>query len=125
MLAKLTLTILLNLDCSARVIYAEARGEPQIGKIAVAEVIRNRAVKFSNICVTTLQPRQFRFAVKIQDATAYYDGILVTILAWGGPTNYVNKATHFYSGSKIPYWARGKRKQKIGNHNFVKLPYDY
>lgn len=51
-----------SIDCIARVIYHEARGESELGQRAVASVVRNRMnhPDFPNTaCEVVHQPRQF------------------------------------------------------------------
>lgn len=56
-----------EIDCLAKAIYHEARGEPKKGQVAVAEVILNRTKNEyfpNNVCKVIYQRGQFEFVSK-------------------------------------------------------------
>jgi spore germination cell wall hydrolase CwlJ-like protein len=128
-------------------IYGEARGEPLLGKFAVAWVIRNRTrdKRWPNTFEDViLQPKQFS-CMNPDDPN--YDEVLKALLPsrnansinmdWREcriaahavisqiPWCYdpTNEANHYHAASiKIPYWAKNKYPvEAIGNHWFYKL----
>lgn len=66
-----------ELECLARVVFHEARGEPLEGQIAVANVVMNRVQSshFPNtICEVVYQPKQFTDIQKRTDFHNYDSG---------------------------------------------------
>jgi N-acetylmuramoyl-L-alanine amidase len=126
-------------EAAARIIsytlYAEARGEPFKGKMAVAAVIQTRARR-SNIPLTEvcLQKTQFSCWNDINAVPEYYGsgtgmlpadikarsdcyGIAWVLMSSKREWDYL---THFYNPSIVtPSWANALRgKRTIGNHVF-------
>jgi spore germination cell wall hydrolase CwlJ-like protein len=88
--------------CLASVIYAEARGEPVDGQIAVGQVILNRVEGKhwpDDVCAVAEQPRQFASLMPDQERID-----LATAILNGEHDDLSSGATHFYSGSD-PWWA--------------------
>lgn len=118
-----------DLQCLAKAVYYEARGESRQAKIAVAKVVTNRTEHpdFPNtICKVVYQPSQFSWVTdkKVQrqkkDKEAWQDSIQVAkdVLAGynlGTLSNFT--ATHFHNTKVKPGW-KLKRIAKIGNHIF-------
>ncbi len=126
-------------ESAARIIsytlYAEARGEPFKGKMAVAAVIQTRA-RHSNISLTEtcLKDKQFSCWNSLKAVPEFYisgKGILPAdikarsdcyAIAWVlmSSTRKWNYLTHFYNPSIAnPSWAGSLRgKRTIGNHVF-------
>lgn len=134
-----------DLEACALTVYGEARGEPIEGQIAVANVIKNRALKhkssYKEVC---LEPQQFScwnkndpnyplllqlgeelilnqelkndYFKQIQYLVAGVDsGILLDNTH--GNVNYIT--TELFGSPKQPVWARvAKNKITIGNHIF-------
>ena len=110
-------------------VFLEASGEPMEGKIAVAEVIRNRAKRsgesFDEVC---LKPNQF----SCWNSRVYSDLRLfqMTGADWQAASrawvesefsNITNGSTHFHTISISPSWSRKmKRTVRISNHQFYK-----
>ncbi len=115
-------------------VWSEARGEPQAGRIAVGEVIRNRAKKHAwSIARTVLAPQAFscwntydvnRLGAAILDDT---DPVVIACTsAWmesefsnltGGALNYWNPQ------QAKPSWADSiENPIAIGNHLFGTAP---
>jgi spore germination cell wall hydrolase CwlJ-like protein len=115
-------------------VFAEARGEPYDGQIAVANVIRNRTKRrfFSNgtIVSTVCAPHQFSWmntgdAQRTRCLAASWDdpGFRLAAKAWfeSEHRSEVGAATHYHADYVQPYWARvaGMRYVKrIGRHLF-------
>jgi N-acetylmuramoyl-L-alanine amidase len=106
--------------CLASVIYAEARGEPVDGQIAVAQVVLNRIEDSrwpDSICGIAEQPDQFAslppdietLAVALEVIREEHDDM-------------VAGATHFFSGPP-PWWAgEMERIGRIAGHTFMREP---
>lgn len=109
--------------CLAEAIWQEARGEPQIGQYAVAQVVINRTRdrRWPNtICKVVFQPYQFSW-------TGWWNG-------WQADSKTLNlayeilqankaipgfTATHFHNTKVKPFWSKKLLKLgKIGNHVF-------
>ena len=126
-------------EAAARIIsytlYAEARGEPFKGKMAVAAVIQTRArLAGTALAETCLQEKQFSCWNTIHEVPAYYvsgegmeaDDIRARSDCYGiawvlmSSTRKWDFLTHFYNPRKAaPAWARELRgKKTIGNHVF-------
>jgi len=112
-------------------VFQEAEGEPHIGKVAVAEVIRRRT-KHGTIAGTVLKKYQFSgmnsdSANRIRSFEIDDDNPLVKdcIKAWeeSKTSNIVPDCTHYYNPSLCdPYWSHGATiVAEIGRHRFVKL----
>ena len=118
-----------NLACLARNIYFEARGEPEIGQYAVAEVTMNRKASglyprtvcgvvyeksaFSWTALGTLpEPggEAWRRAQEIAEEVYY-----------GRHTPVLNGALYFHATYVKPDWAAERRRlARIGNHIFYR-----
>jgi len=116
-------------------IYGEARGEPPVGKLAVAHVILNRAANpcwwGDSVKSVILKHRQFscfneddvnRSAMLLMAKTGMYDPacLAVALLAIEGHTTDPTKgATHYHAIGIAPAWsAKMKRTAKINRHVF-------
>lgn len=112
--------------CLVKNIYYESRGEPSLGKEAVALVTINRAksAKFSSssICGTVYAKYQFSWtsnkSLRVVDKSAWKEAEEIAYKVLSGNSSLTNfNATHFHAVSVRPGW-RMKRKAKIGNHIF-------
>ena len=117
----------------AKTIWAEARGEPLEGQIAVANVILNRARQGGwwgdDIAEVCCKPKQFSCWNKGDPNRARMDGlelqdrafaraVSVASGAWAGDTT--GGATHYHTTAIAPSWAAGHEPSaRIGNHVFV------
>ncbi len=124
--------------CLARAIYYEARSEPRIGQLAVADVVLNRVssrlypnticevvfqgshrrtgCQFSFTCDGSMEARlnQRKWKASEQLAGAVLAGIRVPIS---------RNATHYHANYVDPYWApRMTPTASIGTHKFYKFP---
>lgn len=128
-------------------IYFEARGEPVEGMQAVADTVINRVNNKhypNNVADVILQRRQFSWVngknisnihdlIALQrvvlhskrtapkDIVAYRKAEQIALRALQGGYTPRYKATHFHS-RKIPkpYWAKGYKSFRIGNHIFYR-----
>jgi spore germination cell wall hydrolase CwlJ-like protein len=125
--------------CLTTAIYFEARSESQLGQLAVATVILNRAKasRSSSICgvvyrgASHLNACQFSFACDgkadlVDDVRAWKAALDVTALvlsddtkAKKGRMQTVATATHYHADYVDPYWSKSlNRLTKIGRHIF-------
>ena len=123
--------------CLAEAIYFEARGEPALGQVAVAQVILNRALsgKYpSTVCGVVYQNShrhlacQFTFACDgVRDVVREPDmwerarkiaGEMLDGKLW---LPEVGKATHYHARYVHPGWVREMKKMyKLGVHIFYR-----
>jgi spore germination cell wall hydrolase CwlJ-like protein len=127
-----------QVDCVAKAIYFEARGEPFEGQLAVANVINNRvkSSKFPNThCGVVHQAKRidgkivknkcaFSFycdgkVEEIRDKKAYKLAENIAKLSMQGVyVDIARKATHFHAVYVNPYWSKHlEYLGKIGKHN--------
>jgi spore germination cell wall hydrolase CwlJ-like protein len=121
--------------CLATAIYFEARGEPQRGQAAVAEVVINRTSVQgypSSICGVVYQNAQkrnacqFSFACdgkpdRIAEPRAWRVArrIANDVLAGRRAVAEVTSATHYHASYVKPRWAKAMRRlASIGQHIF-------
>lgn len=103
----------MNVQAMAQVIYHEARGESQEGKIAVGQVVMNRvnSGKYPNtVYAVVWQPRQFS-GMRRYDVPAEYLTIARGVMN-GNFANRVGKALNFNN------FQRKGCKIRIGAHCF-------
>lgn len=127
-----------ELHCLAEAIYFEARGEPEEGQAAVAQVVLNRVSSGlypASICGVVFQNRshyhgcQFSFAcegrsLRVSEPEAWRTAMRVAEAVSDGKTYLadVGAATHYHADYVRPTWARHlKRMDVIGHHIFYKL----
>ncbi|GGD07722.1 cell wall hydrolase [Aureimonas glaciei] len=123
--------------CLATGIYFEARGEPELGQAAVAQVILNRVRAPSypkSICGVVYQNKnwrnrcQFSFACdgqkdKITNKRSYSTAKRIAGEVTRGDTwiAEVGSATHYHATYVAPRWANAMSKvDKIGRHIFYR-----
>lgn len=114
-----------DIKCLAKNIYHEARGEPILGQVAVAQVTVNRfksGKHGKNICATVYQKHQFSWTnkpVAVRDYSEYARSYTIAqvVLSGQGMPEF---PAHFYHAKSVsPVWVRKKRVIKvIGNHVF-------
>lgn len=113
-----------DIDCLAKVIYHESRGEPILGQIGVAWVVLNRVRSEgfpSNICKVISQPGQFPWRNKPHrqnDLTAYKESVTLAkdVLADIHP-DPTNGSVYFQNVKRSGH---GVFSTKIGKHYFFK-----
>jgi hypothetical protein len=103
-----------EVDCLSKVIYAEARGEPLEGMVAVGKAAMNRA-KRQKISICNIAAKKAHVPAKV---VIYYTAIARTIL---------NHNSQDLSGG-ADSWNTGKKpafsgffKVKIGNHVLYRM----
>ncbi|MCX8509008.1 MAG: cell wall hydrolase [Rhodobacteraceae bacterium] len=124
------------LDCLARAIYFEARGETIKGQAAVAEVVLNRTkspVFPRSVCGVVQQAGngscQFSFvcdgrsdAIGDRQAWAVAEKIASAYIA-GVPRTLTDGATYFHTPAVWPAWSkRFPMTVRIGSHYFYRQP---
>jgi hypothetical protein len=124
--------------CLAQAVYFEARGEPEAGQAAVAQVVLNRMTSGlypASICGVVFQNRshykacQFSFAcegrsLRIRDAESWAQAERIADDALQGRSWLadVGNATHYHANYVRPHWARALKKvDVIGRHIFYRL----
>ena len=128
-----------EIKCLATAIFFEARGEPEKGQLAVAQVVLNRLKNPAypkTICGVVYQNRwirngcQFSFACdgtahRIDEPGPWKEAeTLATKVVNDESGEFladIGTATHYHAVYVRPYWARWMKKaDKIGNHIFYK-----
>jgi N-acetylmuramoyl-L-alanine amidase len=113
--------------CLARAIYAEAKSEPIVGQLAVAQVIINRSRaggRFpSSICGVVTQPGQFadlRHLAIDDSAAAWKQAVGIARVAMSNQwRQVVANALYFHANYVAPAW-RFTRVGSIGRHVFYR-----
>lgn len=122
-------------DCLSTAVYFEARGEPEEGQIAVAQVVLNRVASThypDNVCDVVYQNHnrrnrcQFSFACdghsdkpKNHRAWRKAKRVATDVLAERKSIREIKTATHYHAEYVTPYWApKMKRLKMIGRHVF-------
>jgi hypothetical protein len=128
-----------SLDCLALNIYHEARGEPETGKIAVAQVVMNRVAdrRFPNdICAVVkqrgkLSPERCHFSWwcdgrsdKPREPSAWaHSRLLAEKILDGAMEDPTGGALWYHADYVQPGWREGKiQGAKIGQHIFYARP---
>ncbi|MGB5870068.1 MAG: cell wall hydrolase [Albidovulum sp.] len=125
-----------DLDCLARAVYFEARGESIKGQAAVAEVVLNRVDTGQfpgTICGVVQQGGkngcQFSFTCDgrkdvVRDRSAWYVAEKVaSALIAGAPREVTQGATYFHTPAVRPSWAkRFDMTIRVGQHYFYREP---
>ncbi|MCJ7421164.1 cell wall hydrolase [Sphingomicrobium astaxanthinifaciens] len=116
-----------QMECLARAVYFETRGEPLDGQLAVAEVILNRADHHrfpDSYCAVIKQHRQFSFVrggrmpQPKRQSRAWRTAVAVARIADAGHAETeMGDALFFHANYVRPRW-RLKRMGAIGNHIF-------
>ena len=113
-----------DLEALQRVVYCEARGEPDAGKLAVAYVVINRSsISGRSIAYEATKPSQFCVwgGAMTETGAALKCKNFAQIAMNRSSPDPSNGATFFFSGSKYPYWAQGRTPcARIGGHLFFK-----
>ena len=119
--------------CLATTVYLEARSEPVIGQLAVAEVAlrrRDRGHWGNTVCKVVTAPHQFATTTtpgsfEITNLDAFHKAWLIagrSINNWSLPKSerlvYVPQADHFATVAVAPSWSSSRVVRKIGDHAF-------
>jgi N-acetylmuramoyl-L-alanine amidase len=117
-----------EMDCLAKAVYFEAKGESLDGQLAVAEVIMNRAKSgrfASTLCGVVKQPSQFSFVrgggfPAVVYPAMWRQAVGVAHVAmnklWDGPAQ---GALYFHAKRVSPNWGK-QRVASVGNHVFYR-----
>lgn len=132
-----------TVETVAKTLWGEARGEPELGKVAVAAVIVNRAriaearggywwgddivgvcrkpAQFS--CWNENDPNADKIAALDGEDPVYRDCLRLARRAVNGQlSDPTDGATHYHALGVNPFWARGQKPTaRIGNHLFYRL----
>ena len=110
--------------CLSQIMFGEARGEPDMGKVAVAYTAINRKADPNypkNICSVMNQPYQYQFlnnGMPTQQQVAYLMPLAKAILE-GKIDDPTRGAKWFHTRTTKPYWAKNKTiKLAYNNHIF-------
>jgi Cell Wall Hydrolase len=119
--------------CLATTVYLEARSEPTIGQLAVAEVAlrrRDQGRYGKTVCAVVTAPHQFATTTTpgsfdVDNLDSFHKAWLVaskSILNWQLPVAQrhmlVPRADHFATVDVAPVWSRNHRSVTIGEHAF-------
>ncbi|WP_242451767.1 cell wall hydrolase [Rhodanobacter sp. T12-5] len=119
--------------CLATTVYLEARSEPVIGQLAVAEVAlrrRDRGHWGNTVCKVVTAPHQFATTTtpgsfEITNLDAFHKAWLIagrSINNWSLPVAQrkmlVPRADHFATIEISPAWSRNRPSVTIGEHAF-------
>ncbi|MCP5182868.1 MAG: cell wall hydrolase [Pseudomonadales bacterium] len=125
----------------ARTIWGEAEGEPLLGKVAVANVISNRAsagnprrfgASFADVCLknnrsvwqfscwTQGSARRRRLEAVTTQSDSYRVCLDIASKAVSGQLDDITEgSTHYHTRSVFPSWSRGKQAVfSVGDHLF-------
>ena len=111
--------------CLSAIMFGEARGESDLGKVAVAYTAINRKADPSypkTICQVMNQPYQYEFLTKhgmpTQSQVAYLMPLAKAILE-GKVDDPTQGAKFFHTRQTKPFWSKQKSiKIALGNHIF-------
>jgi N-acetylmuramoyl-L-alanine amidase len=119
-----------SLDCLARNVYYEARGEPAAGQYAVAEVTMNRKASPrypKTVCEVVYQKEAFSWTLqRALEAPAGEAWLRAAQVAedvyWRRrPPTLQGNVTHFHATYVRPEWANERQRvARIGNHVFYR-----
>ncbi len=124
---------LANQTCLATTVYLEARSQPTIGQLAVAEVAMRRRDQGrwgNTVCDVVTAPHQFATATtpksfEITNLAAFQKAWKIagdSINNWNLPRNerrlVVPHADHFATAAVSPTWERNRTGTTIGAHTF-------
>lgn len=116
-----------DVQCLAKNIYMEARGETLEGQIAVAQVTMNRvrSPQFRNtVCGVVYAPYQFSWTIdktkRVRNMKAWQDAQKIAKAVLSNTVKLPNfNALYFHTHQVNPRWNRSKRIiAVIGNHIF-------
>ena len=116
-----------DVECLARNIYHEARGEPLEGQIAVAQVTLNRvkSSRFHNtVCAVVYAHRQFSWTLdktkRVRDKQAWKRSVAIARAVLTQSVDLPHfPALYFHTHQVRPRWAKTKRViAVINNHIF-------
>lgn len=110
--------------CLAENIYHEARGEPYIGKISVAQVTFNRAEKVGSFCDAVYKKSQFSWTLnknlKRPHGSEWESAKdAARMFVHGVRVKNLEQTDHYHTAEVNPIWDNNmKRTAVIGGHQF-------
>ncbi len=123
--------------CLATTVYLEARGQPELGQRAIAEVAlrrRDSGVWGDSVCAVVTAPGQFAMATldpgnRLADLGAFYTALRIAIVTqreWALPVGQrhevVPGASHFAARTlDNPVWSKSRLVAVIGDQNFYRI----
>jgi spore germination cell wall hydrolase CwlJ-like protein len=117
--------------CISEAIYFEARGESQVGMVAVGQVILNRVrspIYPNDPCKVVYQRHQFSYFWDgkpeiIRDKRAWMTSTFIAQLVLSGQIEDItDKATHYHASYVTPDWLIWVEPScNIGAHRFYRL----
>ena len=116
-----------DIECLAKNIYHEARGEPFHGQVAVALVTVNRVASGlfqDTICKVVYAHRQFSWTLdknkKVRDSKAWASAVEIATAVLSRQIHQPDfTAVYFQTKQVLPKWAKTKTiTARIGNHIF-------
>lgn len=110
--------------CLAEAIYREARGEPLLGKIAVAETILNRvdSSEYPNsVCAVIKQPGQFPWAAHLKTYKADKISYNIAEAMLNGNITRSYPTILFFNRKGVSLGFKAVKVVTIGHHVFYKL----
>lgn len=115
-----------QVECLTQAIYHEARGEPERGQVAVAQVVLNRLKSGlfpETICEVVYEPKQFshiRKATFDYSSEAWVKAQRIAVLTYKGLIDDPsNGAMYFCNPAKTKNCQKGKTVAVIANHHFI------
>ncbi len=122
--------------CLATTVYLEARGQPELGQRAIAEVAlrrRDSGVWGDSVCAVVTAPGQFAMATmdpgnRLADLGAFYTALRIAVATqsdWERPAGLrhevVPGASHFSARTlDNPVWPKSRLVAVIGDQNFYR-----
>ena len=116
-----------DIECLAKNIYHEARGEPFHGQVAVALVTVNRVASGlfqDTICKVVYAHTQFSWTLdknkKVRDSKAWASAVEIATAVLSRQIHQPDfTAVYFHTKQVLPKWAKTKTiTARIGNHIF-------
>lgn len=118
-----------SIECLARNVYYEARGEPKAGQYAVAEVTMNRKASRrypKTVCEVVYQKEAFSWTglgpLEAPKGEAWQRAVHVAedVYYQRRPAT-MHGVTHFHANYVNPEWSKERRRvARIGNHIFYR-----
>ena len=129
------------LVCLAMAVYWEARSEPLVGQLGVAQTVINRVVDPrhpNSICEVVVEGPKYKSGIpvrhkcqfsfycdgkseEIKNPSAWNIAIIVSVKAMKMHLDITYGATHYHTNSVNPYWKNSmKVTTQLGNHIFYK-----
>lgn len=114
-----------QIDCLAKNIYFESRGEPHAGQVAVAAVTINRVKSVGwpgDVCGVVYQKKQFSWVDqgyrKIRDKESWAKAQRIAYDYWHGRIPDPTGGAQFFHVKTLPYNWKARKVVIIGNHKF-------